>query len=154
MKNLKTLYYTSTIQAPPQKVHQIMLAPESYRDWTSFFSLDSDFRGDWSEGSKGYFTAKDETGHEVGLIASIDKNIPGELVTIRHIGILGKDGELYEGEQVDGWKNAYEIYRFREIEGGNTYLLCSVEVDSEEHEKMFEDIWPKSLARLKELCEK
>lgn len=154
MKNLKTLYYKSNIEASPLHVHEVMLAKESYKDWTSFFSPGSDFRGDWTEGSKIYFLSKDANGDEMGMISIIDKNIPAELLTIRSIGIFSKDGELYEGEHVDGWKNSFEIYRYKAAENGSTDLLCSVEVDNEEYEKMFNEIWPKALKRLKELCEK
>lgn len=154
MKNLKTLYYQANIEASPLHVHKIMLAKESYKDWTSFFGQDSDYRGDWSEGSKIYFLSKDTNGDEMGMISLIDKNIPGELLTIRSIGLFSKDGELYEGEQVDEWKNSFEIYRYKIAENGSTDLICSVEVDNEEYEKMFNEIWPKALVRLKELCEK
>lgn len=150
---MKTLYYTELIKASPQKVHEVMLARETYREWTKPFSPTSDIEGDWSENSKIYFTSTDEKGDKMGMISTIDKNIPGEVVAIRHIGVFNNDGEAYSGEAVDSWKNAYEIYRFYPLNEG-TKIVCTVEIEGNDYEKYFDTQWPQSLQILKELCEK
>ncbi len=150
---MKTLYYTAFIQASPEKVYGIMLARDTYREWTKPFSTTSDIDGDWSEDSKMYFISTDEKGDKMGMISTIDKNIPAEVVTIRHIGIFNQEGEAYSGEAVDSWKNAYEIYRFQPFDDG-TKLTCSVEIEGYDYEKSFDVQWPEALQILKELCEK
>jgi len=149
---LQALYYSIHIQAAPEEVHRIMLDREHYRDWTQPFSPTSDVRGDWSEGAEIYFISRDKEGKERGMIAVIDKNIPGELTAIRHISIFGDGTEQYSGEQVDGWKHAYEIYRFKPADGG-TLLTCSMEISEPEHGQMFYSLWPQALNRLKNICE-
>lgn len=148
----QTLYYTTRINASPETVHHIMLNRETYCDWTRFFSPDSDIRGDWSEGNEMYFISKDAQGAEMGMISVVDKNILGEVVAIRHIGIFGDGEKRYSGAPVDSWKHAYECYRFRPIDDG-TELICSVEVTDAQHVQGFNTIWPQALDRLNFLCE-
>jgi hypothetical protein len=83
----------------------------------------------------------------------VDKNIPGEIVIVRHIGVFADNKEIFEGEQVDRWKNSLEVYRFKG-DANHTDLLCSMEVDSEEDGKMFEKMWSEALTKLKEICER
>lgn len=149
---MKTLYYTTTIEASPIKVHEAMLDKTIYQEWTKAFSPTSNYRGTWEEGTKVHFLSTDDNGDEMGLISRIDKNIPGEIVIVRHIGILSKDGEQYEGEEVEPWKNFLEVYRFKSIDG-LTQLVCSLEVNTEEDELMFDKIWAKALEDLKRICE-
>ena len=150
---MKTIYYSATINANPQKVYESMLNHESYIEWTKPFSPTSDLNGDWREGTKMQFTSKDEDGFESGMIAMVDKNIPGEIVIIRHIGMFNQDGEQYEGEMIDLWKNSLEVYRFKNSDG-QTNLICSVEIASDEDANMFDESWPEALALLKEICER
>lgn len=150
---MKTLYFNERIEASPNKVHNVMLSLKTYEEWTKPFSPTSSFNGNWSEGSNVLFTSTDENNVVMGMIATVDKNIPGEIVIVRHIGIFADNKEIFEGEQVDRWKNSLEVYRFK---GGanHTDLLCSMEVDSKENEEMFEKMWPEALTILKEICER
>ncbi len=150
---MKTLYFKEVIDASPSKVHNLMLSKKSYEEWTKPFSPTSTFQGDWSSGSKIFFVSTEEDQKDMGMIARVETNIPGEIVIIRHVGILSDKGELYEGEHVEPWKNSLEIYRFKAV-GEQTALVCSLEVDSDEHEEMFAAMWPKALKILKDICER
>lgn len=150
---MKTLYYTKHIEAAPEKVHQIMLNRDTYKKWTLPFSPTSDIEGDWTEDTEIRFVSTDEKGNKMGIISTIDKNIPGEVVAIRHIGVFNNDGDVYSGETVDSWKNAYEIYRFQPLNGG-TKVICTVEIEGDDYEKYFDAQWPQALEILKELCKK
>lgn len=152
-EKMKSLYYTASISATPEKVHQIMLNRDTYRQWTLPFSPTSDIEGNWSEDSKMYFISTDDKGNKMGIISTIDKNIPGEVVAIRHIGVFSNERESYSGTAVVPWKNAYEIYRFK-VQDGGTQITCTVEIDSDDYEKHFDTQWPQALQILKELCEK
>lgn len=151
--NMKTIYFTTTIDADPQKVYDLMLGHDTYREWTKPFSPTSGIKGNWEEDSKMFFTSTDQDGLEAGMISMVDKNIPAEIVIIRHIGMFNHIGELYEGEMIDNWKNALEVYRFKKIDG-KTELICSVEVSADEDANMFDESWPEALRLLKEICEK
>ncbi len=150
---MKTLYFIEKINASPTKVHNLMLQKKSYEEWTKAFSPSSSYRGDWSEGSKIFFVSNEHGMENSGMIASVDKNIPGDIVIIRHLGILSDQVELYDGEHVDPWRNSLEVYRFKN-ENGQTLLTCSLELNSDEHEHMFAEMWPKALKALKEICER
>lgn len=152
-KKMKTLYFTTTIDAAPEKVHRIMLNRDTYKKWTIPFSPTSDIEGDWTEDTEMRFVSTDEQGNKMGIISTIDKNIPGEVVAIRHIGVYNHEGDAYSGEAVDSWKNAYEIYRFYSLNGG-TKVICTVEIEGNDFEKYFEVQWPEALKILKEICEK
>lgn len=150
---MKTVYYSEKIQASPKDVHEIMIDKDHYKEWTKPFSPTSDFRGYWDEDSKIFFTSTDENGNVMGMISMVDKNIPGEIVIIRHIGMFNDEGEQYAGKDIDNWKNVLEVYRFKD-ENGYTNLVCSVEISDEEDFHMFDETWPQALKNLKEICER
>jgi len=150
---MKTVYYSTLIKASPQKVYEFMLDLDSYREWTKPFSPTSNIKGNWKEGTRMLFSSTDQDGHEAGMISMLDKNIPAEIVIIRHIGMFNHLGEIYEGNVVDNWKNSLEVYRFKHKDG-YTDLVCSVELSDEDDPKMFDLTWPESLSILKEICEK
>ena len=88
------------------------------------------------------------------MIAKIEENKLGESIKIRHIGMLKENGqELFDGPEIDSWKNNEESYKFENIEG-HTRLICSVDVE----ETIFSEIqmremWLRALRKLKEICE-
>ncbi|OYD41031.1 hypothetical protein [Sphingobacterium cellulitidis] len=150
---MKTVYFSQQINADPQKIHSIMLDEATYREWTKPFSPTSNIKGNWTENSTIKFTSLDNNGDEAGMISRVEKNIPGELVIIRHLGMFDKNGEYYEGEMIDNWKNALEIYRFNKTDDG-TNVLCSVEISDEDDLHMFDQSWPEALNIVKQLSEK
>lgn len=150
---MKKVSFTEIIYAQPKHVHKVMLAQDSYRVWTKPFSEDSDYKGDWTEGSNVYFTYNTELG-TAGMIATIDENKLGESIKMRHIGMLKENGqEVFEGPEIDLWKNNEETYKFENVEG-HTRLICSVDVDENVYsEAKMRDMWLNALRKLKEICE-
>ena len=150
---MKKTSFTEIIYALPKHVHKVMLSQDSYRIWTKPFNETSDFKGDWSEGSKIYFTSDDGKGGVAGLISIIDENKLGESIVIRHIGILKNNEEILSGAEVDKWKNSLETYKLNDVEG-HTRLVCTIEIeDSETNEVKYKEMWTKALRLLKEICE-
>ena len=138
---MNTLHYSITIHAPRPVVWDTMLAAETYRQWTSAFCEGSDYQGSWDEGSTILFLGP--TGE--GMRAVIAENRLHERISIRHLACIGKEKE----EPVSG--PMFENYSFRDVDGGTGLL---VEMDCEEkYEAMFEEMWPRALQRLKDLCE-
>ena len=70
----KTLRFSTLIQAPPGRVWQLMLAPDSYRDWTAAFMEGSRYEGSWEQGQRIRFLSP--AGE--GMVAEIAENRPGE----------------------------------------------------------------------------
>jgi uncharacterized protein YndB with AHSA1/START domain len=144
---MKRLHFTISIQAPKELVWKKMLEPDTYRQWTEAFGPGCYYEGSWEKGAKIRFLS---TGGE-GMTAVIAENREFEFLSIRHLGFV-KDGvEDTESPEAKAWAPAYENYTFTEKAG---VTEVRVELDSnEEFEKMFEDLWPKALSRLKQICE-
>lgn len=152
---MKKLQFTKTIKAPASLVYDTMLGihrKKDYEEWTAAFNPTSTFKGTWEEGSKIYFTGTDEEGTVGGMVSKIEKNIPNEFISIKHIGILKGEKEITEGPEVAPWAGMLENYTFQEEEGITTVII---ETDSdEEYENYFNETWEKALQQLKILVEK
>jgi uncharacterized protein YndB with AHSA1/START domain len=149
------LHYSIIINAPREKVWKTMLDDATYRDWTSFFNPGgSYYEGNWEKGSKIHFIGPDpKTGKLGGMASRIADNRLYEYISIEHLGILKEDGtEDLTSDAAKKWAPAFENYTFKDKDGGTE---LSVDLDRlEEFAEMFRDVWPKALARLKELSEK
>ena len=145
---MNTLHFAITINAPKEKVWSIMLDDETYREWTSAFSEGSYYEGSWEEGSKILFLDPDGN----GIAARIAENRPYEFVSIETVGFVQNGVEDTESEAAKVMAGGYENYTFSESDGATE---VQVDMDtSEEYQAMFEEMWPKGLQKLKELCEK
>jgi uncharacterized protein YndB with AHSA1/START domain len=151
---MEKIHETIHINAPREKVWDVMLSDATYRDWTSVFNPGgSSFEGDWSEGSTMKFIGPDpETGKSGGMLSRVKENRKPEFISIEHYGII-KDGvEDTTSDEVKKWTPAFENYTLNEKDGGTEVV---VDIDTEkDYVSIFEGMWPKALARLKELAEK
>lgn len=145
------LHFETFIQAPPEKVHAVMLAPETYQSWTAEFNESSRYEGEWKEGSSILFIGEGEDGKTGGMVSRIRKNQPGEYVSIEHLGLVQDGVQITEGAAVEAWAGALENYRFQPKDGG-TLLEVHLETN-DDFESYFKDTWPRALAKLKTLCE-
>lgn len=144
---MKKQEFNITINASPEKVWNVLIGKDTYPKWTSVFAEGSMVETDWNEGSKAIFG----DGKGSGMVAIIEKHIPNQFLSIRHIGEI-KDGvEDTESEKVKSWAGAHENYTVKAIEGKTEWL---VEVDvNPEWESYFAETWPKALVKVKELAE-
>lgn len=137
------------INAPVENVWNTMLEDATYREWTKVFDEGSHYEGNWAEGSEIHFLSSDK---KTGMLSWIEENRLHEYISIQHIGVI-KDGEAdTTSEEVKQWAPSFENYSFKEIDG-STEISIEMDID-EEHKKMFEDLWPRALKKLKELAEK
>ncbi|HEX6981696.1 MAG TPA: SRPBCC family protein [Balneolaceae bacterium] len=144
---LQKIHFSVEINAPKEKVWDTMLNDETYRKWTSAFTEGSYFEGSWDRGSKILFLDPDKN----GMVAKIAENKPHEFISIEHIGFIAGGVEDTESEGAKAFAGAHENYMLSETDGKTE---VSVEMDtSEEYKEMFEGMWPKALAKLKELAE-
>ena len=145
----KKMQFSTFIRAPRRQVWERMLAPDTYREWTAPFMEGSYYEGSWERGQRLRFLTP---GAQMGMVAEVVENRPGEFVSLKHIGQV-KDGvEDFDSDEVRAWAPAFENYRYVEQDGGTE---VQVEMDVvPEYEQFMADTWPKALAALTRLCER
>jgi len=145
---MQKLEFNTTINAPREKVWDVLWGKTSYREWTSVFSPGSDVQTNWGKGDKVLFG--DGTGN--GMVSEIAENIPNEFMSFRHLGEM-KDGvEDTTSEKVKAWAGCMENYTLKDA-GGNTELKVEIDI-ADEYKDMFNDMFPKALQKVKELAER
>ena len=150
---MKTLHFSTIIDAPRERVWQAMLEDQSYREWTAVFGAGSYYRGDWNKGSKILFVGLDpQTGKEAGMVSRIAESIPFEFVSIEHQGIVQDGIEDTTSEEARRWTPAFENYTLKEKDG-STEVLVHADV-ADDHVAMFNETWPEALRKLKEIAER
>jgi Activator of Hsp90 ATPase homolog 1-like protein len=140
------------INAPRARVWDVMLADDTYRDWTSAFHPGSYYKGDWSEGSKILFLGPSEESGEGGMVSRIRENRLHEFISVEHLGIVHDGVEDTESEAAKAWAPAFENYTFADSDGG-TELTIEMDIQAEQKEN-FEKLWADALSRLKTIAER
>lgn len=149
---MKKLHFSININAPKEKVWDVMLGEESYKKWTDVFMAGSHYKGDWNEGSKILFLAPNDSGEMEGMVSRIKENRQYEYVSIEHLGMVQNGKEDTSSDDVKKWAGTLENYTFKESNGTTEVL---VDMDSnDEYKEMFEEMWPKALQKLKRIAEK
>ncbi|WP_223605408.1 SRPBCC domain-containing protein [Chryseobacterium sp. OSA05B] len=124
---METLSYEIVINAPSQKVWDVLWTPETYTEWTQFFGPGSVMKSDWTVGGKTYFVNAEGAGM-VSTIDSLDK--PNQII-FKHLGMVDKEGnEDIHSKEVMEWSGAFEKYILIDLEG-KTKLHAEVQVDKE-----------------------
>ncbi len=140
------------INAPRERVWDMMLADDTYREWTSAFHPGSYYKGDWSEGSKILFLGPSEESGEGGMVSRIRENRRHEFISVEHLGIVQNGVEDTESAAAKAWAPAYENYTFTDRNGG-TELAIEMDIQAEQKET-FEKLWADALSRLKTIAER
>ncbi|MBU2103600.1 SRPBCC domain-containing protein [Patescibacteria group bacterium] len=150
---MQKIHFSILINAPREKVWDILVGEDSYPQWTSAFSPGSYFKGSWEEGSKILFLGPNPDGTgEGGMVSRIKENRLHEFVSIEHLGTVANGVEDTTSEEAKKWAPAYESYAFVDKDGGTE---VSIDMDTlDEYKTMFEEMWPKALQALKDLAEK
>lgn len=128
---METLSYETIIDAPQQKVWDILWGPETYNEWTKFFNSSGSYmKSDWRVGGKTYFV---DSNNE-GMVSTIDSLDEPNQIVFKHLGMI-KDGvEDTESMEIKQWSGAFEKYFLIDFDG-KTKLHAEVqtEKDWEEH---------------------
>lgn len=152
---MKKLQFKTNINAPAQKVYDLMLGmsnKNTYEQWTALFNPTSTYEGTWNKGSKILFIGTDEEGEKGGMVSEVADNVPNSFVSIRHYGLVKGNVEITEGPEVEKWANGFENYTFEEHNGVTTVI---VDLDTtEDFIDYMNESYPKALNKLKEICEK
>ncbi|WP_346320388.1 SRPBCC domain-containing protein [Chitinophaga sp. YIM B06452] len=144
---MKQLTFNITINAPREKVWNVLWGDETYPEWTRAFSEGSRAETDWKKGSKVRFV--DSNGD--GMISGISDAIPNEYMEITHEGTIMNGKEDYSAAEAGGWAGAKETYTLKDA-GGKTELHIYTDI-TDEYSEMFSSMWPKALDAVKQLSE-
>lgn len=145
---METKEFKISINAPKEKVWDVLWNDSSYRAWTSVFAEGSHAETDWKKGSKVLFL--DNKGR--GMVSVIAEKIPNEFMSFKHLGEV-KDGvEDIISERVSQWAGALENYSLNTV-NGKTELTVDMNI-TDEFIDYFLNTWPKALDKVKELAEK
>jgi uncharacterized protein YndB with AHSA1/START domain len=145
---MTNLHYSTQINAPREKVWEVMLNDSTYREWTAVFMPGSYYQGDWSQGSKMLFLGPGADGQkEGGMAAVVKENRPQEFISLEY------HAEIRDGIEVPMEGNGYENYTLQDKDGGTEVSIDLLNLP-DEYADMFNDAWPKALEKLKELAEK
>jgi uncharacterized protein YndB with AHSA1/START domain len=135
------------IDAPREKVWNVLWADDSYRAWTAPFSEGSHAISDWKKGSKVLFL----DGKGMGMVSRIDETTPNEYMSFEHLGSI-KDGvEDITSDEAKSFAGAHENYTLKDV-GGKTELIVDMDMD-DQYKDYFTQTFPKALAKVKELAE-
>lgn len=146
---MKKLEYKISIDAPAQKVWDIMLSPDGYVEWTGVSWPGSIYEGNWKQGENIRFVSKEGE----GTLAHFNEVKPYEYISAEHIALLGKGGvEDRTSDMAKGWVGTLENYIFND-NNGKTELTVEIHTNPA-WEKMFNDGWPGALNKLKEITER
>ena len=139
---MTTLNFSISINAPKEVVWDKLWSDASYRQWTAVFSPGSFAETDWKEGS----TVKFLSPSGDGMYSLIERNIPLEEMTFKHLG------EIHQGVlEAKEWAGARESYRLTET-NGTTEL--SVYMDAtDDFKEYFEKTFPNALQVVKQISE-
>lgn len=140
--------FKATINAPREKVWEVLWGNNSYPQWTAPFSEGSKVETNWEKGSKVLFL---DSKSNSGMVARIADKVPNEFMSFQHLGEVYNGVEDLTSDKVKAWAGAYENYTLTNV-NGKTELL--VEMDMvDEFKDYFTKAWPLALDKVKELSE-
>ncbi|HEY3385164.1 MAG TPA: SRPBCC domain-containing protein [Saprospiraceae bacterium] len=140
------------INAPREEVWNAITQDALYRRWTSAFHEGSYFKGGWNKGDSIHFIALNEAGIPEGMASEIAESKHPEYISVRHLGYVKGDEVDTTSDAALEWAPSYENYRLEKIGEHATRFHLEMEIQ-ENYYTMFENLWPKAMALLKDVCE-
>ncbi|MCJ8154727.1 SRPBCC domain-containing protein [Chryseobacterium sp. SSA4.19] len=145
---METLSYEKVINAPKQKIWDILWNPETYGEWTQFFSPGSVMKSDWEVGGKTYFLNAEGK----GMVSTIDSLEQPNQIVFKHLGTLDQEGnEDMRSKEVMEWSGFFEKYILIDFDG-RTKLHVEVQTEKNWRAHMDEG-FTKGLEIIKSLAE-
>ncbi|WP_025762229.1 SRPBCC domain-containing protein [Dyadobacter tibetensis] len=143
MGNLKTISFSISINAPREKIWEVLWQPKTYEKWTKVFMEGSHYQGDLKPGHTIDFLGKNGN----GIRSLVERLVVNEQMVFSH------QAELKEGvETTSSWKGAKEIY-FLKQESETSVELQAVMDITLEMEEYFNEAFPKALRLIKQYSE-
>lgn len=124
---METLSYEIVIDAPKQKVWDVLWNEKTYSQWTQFFNPGNVMKSDWEVGGKTYFV----NAEGAGMVSTIDSLEEPDQIIFKHLGMVDKDGnEDTESMEVKQWSGCFEKYILIDYDG-KTKLHTEVQTEKE-----------------------
>lgn len=144
LHNITTLHFEKTLPVDAATAWRYMWSPSGYAAWTSAFTPDSQYKGNFRTGERVHL----QDGKGGGMYTDVTKFTDTEVV-MTHRGSL-KDGkeEPVTGEAAR-WSGSREIYRISPIGVHSSLLTVEVDTDRAYMDSM-EQSFPKALNLLVE----
>ncbi|WP_336730890.1 SRPBCC family protein [Chryseobacterium sp. VD8] len=148
---METLSYEIIINAPKEKIWDVLWNEYTYSEWTKFFNPNSAsfMRSDWKVGGKTYFV----NAAGAGMVSTIDSLEKPDQIIFKHLGMIDEEGnEDTESMEVKQWSGCFEKYFLIDFDGKiKLHAEVQTEKDWEEH---MNTGFTKGLQIVKELAEK
>ncbi|MEC5156220.1 SRPBCC family protein [Chryseobacterium sp. MP_3.2] len=119
---MKTLNYEIEINAPIEKVWEMLWNQEKYAEWTQFFGSGSVMKSDWEINGKTYFLDKNGD----GMVSTIKTLNPPFEVVFSHLGKIENGVEDIASSAVEEWSGAEEKYFLRYVDQNRTHIQAIV----------------------------
>ncbi|MFL9843847.1 SRPBCC family protein [Flavobacterium rhizosphaerae] len=147
MTPTKTIKTEIKINAPRERVWEVLIKDEYTQQWYTEFCEGSKAETTWEEGSAAIFT--DSNGN--GMVTTIAVNRPTEELIIQYEGLMINGKPDYDSPQAKEVKKGYESYLLDEKNGITT--LRTAAAMSEEFFEMTGDAWERAKDKIKQLAE-
>ena len=144
---IQTIKKSIDIDAPKEKVWEVLLLDKYTLRWYAAFSPGSHAETDWQIGSKAIF--KDNSNE--GLVGTIVVNRPAEVISIDYQGVVSKGQEDYDSDLAQAINGCCETYRLLDKDG-LTQLAINLDMGAEYFDIM-SAAWDKALQQIKEFSE-
>lgn len=155
---LNKLNFEVEINAGVEKVWDKMLGDEGYRVWTMEFNPGGSYYekenvGEFVTGENVDFLGPDQNGQLGGMISKVYEVRKPEFISFQHLGYNMNGVRDTTSEEIQAIFPSFENYTFEKL--GEDKTKVRVDMDSDpKYTEMFNGMWPKALAKLKEICEK
>ncbi|HEY9260862.1 SRPBCC domain-containing protein [Chitinophaga sp.] len=144
---MEKLTFNTSINAPRNRVWEILWGEQTYPAWTAVFAEGSKMETDWQVGGRTLFV----NGENNGMVSTIAAKVPNEYLSFKHLGYIENGVEDFSSDKVKAWAGSLENYTLKDADG-QTAVLVEVDID-EEYKDYFLNAFPKALDKVKELAE-
>jgi hypothetical protein len=139
--------FKTVINAPKEKVWDILWNNVTYPKWTAAFAEGSRAESDWKKGSRILFL--DTTGS--GMVATIAAKKENEFMSFQHQGMIRDGVEDLDSPKVKEWQGTLENYTLKTVDG-KTELTVEMDI-MDAYKDYFLKTWPEALQLVKQLAE-
>lgn len=146
---MDTLSYHTIIEAPKEKIWNVLWSKETFSNWRKYFYEENYFFTDWKVGGKTYFLVSKGNGKSSSIT---HLNAPDE-VTFNHLGYLREGIEDINSKAVKEWSGAPERFVLIPLDDGKIRLQIELK-DFENKKEILDKTIPQGLQLIKQEAEK
>lgn len=144
---METYKFNISINAPKQKVWDVLWEEATYSQWSSVFNEGTDGAPDLKEGSKLLFLDADN--HD--LMSKVGTRIENSQMTFKYLGEAVAGAEQAVNQEIEQWEGTTESFILNE-NNGVTELAVEVSA-TDDYKDYFHKAFPKALKMVKQLAE-